>query len=37
MNDCGGRSFEEAFAMEHDQAIREMLLPLMVERAGSQT
>jgi hypothetical protein len=37
MNDCGGRSFEEAFVVEHVQAFREMLLPLMAERAGSQT
>ena len=34
MNGSAGRGFEEAFAVEHDRAFREVLLPLMGDRAG---
>ena len=34
MDGSAGRGFEEAFAVEHDRAFREALLPLMAERAG---
>jgi len=34
MNASCGRDFEAAFAIEHDQAFREVLLPLMADKAG---